>query len=142
MRCPSRGVIYNDRLCAFRALACHNSGDSPKLEKTTKMYYAQWITKHTKKGSFSDFPAFAKKFECSHCSKIFNRRDNLHRHESTCTKSRYIYPGGFHSLHETVFEELEDFGLHVASEHRSYPYFVLDRTKRHLILKVYYKSRI
>ena len=168
LRCPSRGVIYN----------CHNSGDSPKLEKTTKMYYAQWITKHTKKGSFSgitindlprfeelfqinvhafslkengtatalyhspclfddtmhiniyndhisyinNFPAFAKKFECSHCSKLFNRRDSLHRHESTCTKSRYIYPGGFHSVHKTVFEELEDFGLHVASEQRSYPY--------------------
>ena len=70
----------------------------------------------------NNFPAFAKKFECSHCSKLFNRRNNLHRHESTSTKSRYIYPGGFYSLHKTVFEELEDFGLHVASEHRSYPY--------------------
>ena len=72
-------IHYNDGLCAFRACACHNSGDDSNLERTTKMYYAQWITKYRRKGSFpritiNDLPRFEELFQIN--DRIFSLNEN------------------------------------------------------------------
>ena len=74
----------------------------------------------------SNFELYAKKYECSNCSKMFKRLDKLKRHIRSCSMvSKGVYPGGFVKNRDTVFEELEGLGIDVPRNDRTYPYFIV-----------------
>ena len=45
----------------------------------------------------TNFKFFARKFECSKCSKMFNREWNLRRHYEICyERTKMTFPGEFY----------------------------------------------
>ena len=74
----------------------------------------------------SNFPAYAKKFECRNCGKLSLRVDNIRKHEKTCeSATNLIYPGGFLKQKRNVFEELEGLGFHFEDKAKFFPYFAV-----------------
>ena len=72
-----------------------------------------------------NFTMYAKKYQCKTCDRHFTRASDLHRHQPSCSnKTRFVYPGGFYRLAESIFEKLEQYGVHVPEEERIFPWFV------------------
>ena len=75
----------------------------------------------------SDHKKFTKSYQCGSCQKIFNRPYLLRRHtRGDCmNKTKYIFPGGYYSYYETIFQELDEVGVFVKPEQRFYPFFLV-----------------
>jgi len=74
----------------------------------------------------ADIHSYSQKFQCSYCSKLFRRKDALKRHENSCeTKRRLRFVGFFFKPKLTIFEELEDYGIHVAQANRFFKDFIV-----------------
>ena len=87
-----------DNLCFFRCMAWHQCQN------------------------VKDIDNYAKRYQCLRC---FKRYFNLKRHYSVCSKvTKFKFPGGFHKTSQTVFEELEKYGIEVAQKDRVFPYFI------------------
>ena len=72
----------------------------------------------------SDFNVFAKRFQCHLCDKLFKTVQEAKRHEKTCKEgTKFIYPGGYHRVPPTVFEDLDSYGINVPKQDRLYPFF-------------------
>ena len=72
----------------------------------------------------SDFNVFAKRFQCHLCDKLFKTVQEVKRHEKTCKEgTKFIYPGGYHRVPPTVFEDLDSYGINVPKQDRLYPFF-------------------
>ncbi len=68
--------------------------------------------------------AFAKKFQCRSCSRLFHLSIAMKRHEGKCkSKKRISYPGGYYSHPTTIFEELAQHGIVVPEEDRYNEHF-------------------
>ena len=73
-----------------------------------------------------NFKAYAKKYECSRCSKLFNKVSSWKRHLRSCSYvTKSVYPGGFVKNNKTVFEELEGLGIKVPEKDQTFPYFIV-----------------
>ena len=72
----------------------------------------------------SNFKAFAQKFKCPDCGRIFDRNNNLTRHMKICsTGVKEIYPGGkFDASHETIFDKLHKLGIEIPERDRYYKF--------------------
>jgi hypothetical protein len=71
-----------------------------------------------------DFVVYAKKFQCKTCDRHFKRSNGLHRHQQVCTnQTKLVYPGGFYKPFESIFEQLDAFGIHVPEDQRTFPWF-------------------
>ncbi|XP_053391893.1 uncharacterized protein LOC128554633 [Mercenaria mercenaria] len=72
-----------------------------------------------------DFNLYAQKYRCRTCERHFKHIRDLHRHQKICTnKTKYIYPGGFYKSRDSIFEELEQFGINVPKDQRTYPWIL------------------
>ena len=57
---------------------------------------------------------YSKSYACRSCGKLWKLAGQLHRHEQHCEHStRRVCVGGFYQPPKTVFEELENEGIHV-----------------------------
>ena len=69
--------------------------------------------------------AYAKRFQCPSCDRIFKRCPDLRRHYQICSKvTKLKFPGGFHRGHHTIFDELEKYGICIAKNDRIYKHFI------------------
>ncbi len=67
--------------------------------------------------------AYNKSFACDICHKLFDHHSHLIRHRKTCSdKMRLVYPGGFYTSGDSVFDELKHVGI-VIPEHLRYSKF-------------------
>ena len=72
-----------------------------------------------------DIDAYAKRFQCQRCDRLFNRYYNLKRHYGRCFRvTKLKFPGRFHKIHQNVFDELEKYGICVSKKDRLFPYFI------------------
>jgi hypothetical protein len=72
----------------------------------------------------SNLPAYTQKYQCGTCDRHFSRLDNMKRHQLKCTgQTVYNFKGEFHSNPKTIFDKLEEQGIHV--QDRVYPWFVV-----------------
>ena len=72
-----------------------------------------------------DIDNYAKRYQCPRCDRLFKRYYHLKRHYSVCSKvTKYKFPGGFHKTSQTVFQELEKYGICVPQKERVFPYFI------------------
>ncbi|XP_019614616.1 PREDICTED: uncharacterized protein LOC109462504 [Branchiostoma belcheri] len=70
-----------------------------------------------------DFKTYAKSYGCPTCGRKFKRAYNLRYHQTKCTGAvKYVYPGGAYNRRQTIFEQLDDVGIHVDPKDRFYPY--------------------
>lgn len=74
----------------------------------------------------TDFAQYAKTFRCELCDHLFNHHGTFQRHGKTCkNRTIYRYPGGFYRPAATIFQQLEDFGVLVPEDERTYPWFAV-----------------
>ncbi|KAI8492004.1 hypothetical protein Bbelb_303770 [Branchiostoma belcheri] len=70
-----------------------------------------------------DFKKYAKSYGCPTCGRKFKRAYDLRYHQTKCTGAvKFVYPGGAYNRRQTIFEQLDDVGIHVNPEDRFYPY--------------------
>ncbi|XP_019633364.1 PREDICTED: uncharacterized protein LOC109476787 [Branchiostoma belcheri] len=70
-----------------------------------------------------DFKKYAKSYGCPTCGRKFKRAYNLRYHKTSCTGAvKFDYPRRAYNGRQTIFEQLDDVGIHVNREDRFYPY--------------------
>ena len=73
-----------------------------------------------------DLDKFSSTYRCRKCDKIFPHHGTYKRHERTCDANvRYKYIGGAFSIKQTVFEELESYGIFIPKELRLFSYLAV-----------------
>ena len=91
-------------------------------------YFDQTVYLDMQDGHLSyikNFDSYAKRYQCPTCSRMFKRFPVLKKHLRHCSKlTKLKFPGGFYQAKQTVFDELEKFGIFVAGEDRFFPYFI------------------
>ena len=66
---------------------------------------------------------YAKSFGCKTCNKFFTRKHTLQNHKCAAVDSTpFVFSGEPHVKKKTVFDELDDIGIHIKPENRFYPY--------------------
>ena len=91
----------------------------------------------------TNFNTFAKRFHCHLCDKLFSTPRNARRHEKTCDQgTKFIYPGGYHRVTSTVFEDLESHGINVPKQDRLYPFFCCYDFEAVLVKNKYQKGEV
>ena len=69
--------------------------------------------------------AYAKRFQCPSYDRIFKKYIDLKRHYLVCSKVTTLkFPGGFHQGHQTIFDELEKYGICIARNDRIFKHFI------------------
>ena len=69
---------------------------------------------------------FCSKYACSHCQKLFKRKDHCNNHEKKCsTKIKLKFPGGFYQPKATIFEKLELYGVKIEQDKKLYKDFIV-----------------
>ena len=67
-----------------------------------------------------------KKFRCHTCDTFLSSTRNLLNHQRQSRENiKHVHPTGVHQLKETVFEQLEDIGIHVNNEVRMFTNFAV-----------------
>ena len=70
-----------------------------------------------------DLEKYSQSYRCRKCDKIWNHAGNFHRHVKSCSSGvKEYFKGGAFQLKKTIFEELEDHGIHIRKEDRDFPY--------------------
>ncbi len=70
------------------------------------------------------FSSYAQKFVCRSCRRHFKSACNWRKHEGRCkSKTRVKFLGGFYNYKNSLFDELEEFGLMVDPEDRFCQHF-------------------
>ena len=58
-------------------------------------------------------------FSCAKCEIFFNRTFNLEQHLTTCSKrAKNVYPGNVYQIRETLFDNVDSFGIKYTSVQR------------------------
>jgi len=74
----------------------------------------------------TDICSYSQKFQCSHCTRLFKRKDCLRLHENCCeSKRKLCFVGGFLRPKLTIFEELQDYGINVPHSNRFFREFIV-----------------
>ena len=103
-----------------------NSSDSvnllyDSLYESSKIMYLNNYENH-----ITNYSKLANKFQCEKYNKMFNRYWNLKRHYVNCyERTQYLFPGGFHTHQETIFDKLESLTIYVPESDRYYPTFIV-----------------
>ena len=72
----------------------------------------------------SNLSAYTQKYQCGTCERHFCRMDNMKRHKLKCTSQTvYNLKGGFYSNPKTIFDKLEEQGIHV--QERLFKWFIV-----------------
>ena len=97
------------------------------LVRRSHRHYPRTLYLNLHKDHFSyikNLKMYSKSYRCSKCGKYWKHAGKLHRHELTCeAKTRRHFPGNAYNVPPTVFEELDDEGIHVAKDLRFFKYF-------------------
>ena len=67
---------------------------------------------------------YSQTYQCQKCQKLGSDRRNLLKHEATCNGIgvKHTFPGGVYSHPKTVFELLEEEGIHIPADLRYFPH--------------------
>ncbi len=70
--------------------------------------------------------AYAKKFQCRNCRRLFSHRNDCRKHEPRCkSNTRIKYPGGYYEYPKTIFEQLVEYGICVPPQDRFCDHFTV-----------------
>ena len=74
----------------------------------------------------SNFSSYATKFQCRTCERHFENLSNMLKHHRIC-KGRTVhqFPGGFYTTPKTIFDKLEEFGIHIPKRERVFEWFLV-----------------
>ena len=68
---------------------------------------------------------YAQKYQCKTCDRHFDHAGNLHRHQKVCSnQTKYVYPGGFYQVRDNIFDQLDQYEIHVSNDERTFQWFI------------------
>ena len=106
--------------------------------KADDVMYLNLVNQHL--GYITNFSRYASRFECTKCAKLFSKEWSLKRHFRSCyDKKKLDFPGGFYNQTDTIFNELETFGIDVSDVEKIYPYYAVWDMEA-LLMKTNYKT--
>ena len=74
----------------------------------------------------SNIRAYASKYQCRTCELHFTRINNMQRHQRICQGlAEHRFPGGFYTAPKTIFDKLEENGIHIPKQKRLFPWFIV-----------------
>ena len=87
---------------------------------TTKHQDKLYIHLHNNHLSYiSKFNSYSTKYKCSQCDRLFKHLNDMRKHLRICSNvSKFKFPGGVHKQPNTLFQDLEEIGIHVAERER------------------------
>ena len=66
---------------------------------------------------------YSKSYCCSKCDKLWKTAKAMNQHEKTCEVTvRHVFPGGVYKVPQTIFNLLEDEGIHIPKDLKYFPY--------------------
>ena len=99
----------------------------PVFKSMCRFKDSMYLNLHDKHLSYiKDVKQYCKKYQCPSCKKLFDRQFNCKQHMKICNgATKYIFPGGFHQQNNSIFDDLEEIGIHVQQCDRFYNYFIV-----------------
>ena len=74
----------------------------------------------------SNIRAYASKYQCRTCERHFTRINDMQRHQRICKGlTEHRFPGGFYTTPKTIFDKLEENGIHIPKQKRLFPWFIV-----------------
>lgn len=74
----------------------------------------------------SNINAYSRSYQCTSCDQLFPSAWRCMQHERRCeNKTKLKFPGGFHDQRRNIFEQLDEYDIHVDNDIRHYPYFIV-----------------
>ena len=99
------------------------------LEYISTENYSQIINLNLYKNHLSlitNLDMYSNRFVCALCGKMFKKKYGLKKHNSSCLwKTKHRFPGGYYKHYKSIYEELEEVGIHVPLDLRVYPFFAV-----------------
>ncbi|KAJ8307836.1 hypothetical protein KUTeg_014619 [Tegillarca granosa] len=81
---------------------------------------------HNHLSYISNFPSYAKKYQCHTCHRHFALINNMKRHQRQCQgRTKHQFPGGYYGAKKSIFDKLDEQGIKVSLHDRLFPYFVV-----------------
>ena len=94
------------------------------LDKNTDTMYLNLYEHHM--SLITDINIYARRYQCPRCDRIFPRNYNMRRHLRVYSnRTKHVYPGGFYSKNQSIFEQLEYYGIVIPKEERYYEYYLV-----------------
>ena len=83
-----------------------------------------YLNLHGKHFSFiKKIEMYSRSYSCVKCGYVTHREYNVRRHQRKCVANvKHSFPGGGYRVPPTIFEKLEDLGVHIEEENRYFPY--------------------
>ena len=99
----------------------------PVFQSTDRYSDTMYVNQFENHCSYvTDFAQFAKTFKCPLGDRMFDHHGTFIRHTKTCkSKTLFDFPGGFYKERQTVFEHMEEFGILLPQDERTYPWFAV-----------------
>ena len=74
----------------------------------------------------TNMQAYCKKYQCVNCGQLFKTPNDCKRHQTTCSlATKYQFPGGYYKLRDSIFHQLEEYGICVPEQDRYFEYFAV-----------------
>ena len=122
---PDLETCFKISICVFEM----------KADKSAKLIYRPidykeevlYLNLHKNHLTFiNNIDLYCKSYSCSGCERIFPTKWRLCNHSNVCgKKTKLNFPGGYYVFHRTLFEELEEFSIHIPEIDRFFPAFIV-----------------
>ena len=74
----------------------------------------------------ANMKTYSKKYQCPSCERCFPSSWRCLQHSRRCSsKTKFVYPGGFHHQNPTIFELLDEYGIHTDEDMRYFQNFIV-----------------
>ena len=100
-----------------RSMNSHETTMCLNLHKNAKNWHFSYIR---------DLEAYSRSFSCRSCGKVFHSPKHVNQHEKNCSDAtEFKYTGGVFGPQNTVFEQLDEEGIHIPENMRFCKYFAV-----------------
>ena len=122
---PDLEKLFELNIYVYRLVECEDE-DTEKTEIVAQLIqrshrtYANSMYLNLYGSHFSyinNLKMYSKTYCCSKCDKLWKTARALNRHEKTCEATvRHVFPGGAYKVPQTIFNLLEDEGIHIPED--------------------------
>ena len=126
---PAIERIFQTSITVFTLDNTNESQAIAKLISRSSTNYPEKIYLHLQQNHFSwikNLKLYTKSYKCEYCHKLLTTYNSLKNHTLSCSSlTKKVYPSGAYEPPKTLFDKLDQIGIHVDASRRHYPYFAV-----------------